>query len=86
MKIIKRYPSYEIKKQYMQVIPFLSIKDTRVYTIKSKEYSELKEEVDYLKGIVEMIIDPKNNKTSEFMESRADVLKFVEKNKDKILK
>lgn len=37
-------PIYEIKKQYMQVIPFLSIKDTRVYTIKSKEYKELQKQ------------------------------------------
>lgn len=34
-------PVNEIKKQYMQVIPFLSIKDTRVHTIKSKEFSKL---------------------------------------------
>lgn len=37
-------PIKEIKKQYMQVIPFLSIKDTRVYTIKSKEYDELQKQ------------------------------------------
>ena len=79
-------PTYEIKKQYMQVIPFLSIKDTRVYTIKSKEYTELKEEVDYLKGIVEMIIDPKTKKTPEFMQSREDVMAYINENKDKIIK
>jgi integrase len=38
-------PTYEIKKQYKLVIPFLSIKDTRVYTIKSKEYAELKNQL-----------------------------------------
>lgn len=70
----------------MQVIPFLSIKDTRVYTIKSKEYTELKEEVDYLKGIVEMIIDPETNKTPEFMNGREDLMDYIKENKDKIIK
>ncbi|MGF7119341.1 tyrosine-type recombinase/integrase [Methanobacterium oryzae] len=34
-------PIKEIKRQYMKVIPFLSIKDTRVHTIKSKEFKQL---------------------------------------------
>ena len=39
-------PLTEIKKQYLKVIPFLSIKDTRVHTIKSREYIKLENQLD----------------------------------------
>lgn len=34
-------PVKELKRLYMKVIPYLSIKDTRVHTIKSKEFREV---------------------------------------------
>ena len=74
-------PIYEIKKQYMQVIQFLSIKDTRVYTIKSKEYAELKnqlqknqteskqkeDKIKYLESLV-MDMDKRLKKSEGFFE------------------
>lgn len=41
----QQIPIDEIKRQYMKVIPFISIKDTRVYTIKSKEFTKLEKQL-----------------------------------------
>jgi len=93
----------DLKNEYIQCIPDLSIENIETHILESPEYqelkklqidskakdgemNELKEQVEYLTTIVEMIIDPKSKKTHKFLEGREDVLRLIEENKDKILK
>jgi integrase len=75
IKTLQSPEYHELKVQYE--------KDSKA---KDGEMSELKEQVEYLTTIVKMITDPKTNKTPKFMEGREDIMEYVEKNKDKILK
>ncbi len=65
-------PIKEIKRQYMQVIPFLSIKDTKVHTIKSKEYMDLEKrymekdkEIEELKARLDNSVEEINANVSK---------------------
>lgn len=89
-----------LKREYMLCLEDLSIESVKFRRIESEEVKnivnelnekdgqikEIREEVDYLKGIIEMITDPKTKKSLEFLKGREDILEFVEKNQDKILK
>ena len=66
-------PTFEIKKQYMQVIPFLSIKDTRVHTINSEEYKKIAAQNKQLKQEMEKIKTGKDKKILE-MENKMNLM------------
>lgn len=66
-------PIYDIKKQYMNVIPFLSIKDTKVHTIKSKEFMDM--EKRYMEKDIEIKeLKAAQSKTDEFQKAIMDIL------------
>lgn len=73
-------------ERYKKAYPFLSLDEAKIKDIETEGYKELNEKYEYLKGIMEMVIDPEINKSSEFMKGRKDILEFVEANKDNILK
>jgi len=89
-----------LKREYIICLDDLSIESVKFRRIESEEVKnivnelndkdgqikEIREEVDYLKGIIEMITDPKNNKSQDFMKNRGDIMEYIEENKDKILK
>jgi integrase len=87
---IKCIPDLSIENIETHILESPEYQELKKLQIDSKakdgEMNELKEQVEYLTTIVEMITDPKTNKTPKFMKGREDVLEYVEKNKDKILK
>jgi integrase len=70
-------PINEIKRLYMKVIPFLSIKDTRVYTIKSKEFMDLEKRYMEKDTEIKELKEQFNNaetSTDEFKKAIMDII------------
>ncbi len=86
-----------LKIEYMEkLLPCVSVEPVKILEIEEnayrrlseleKERIEMKNEIADLKGIVEMIIDPKTKKSEEFLSGREELLKKISSNKDSILK